>query len=174
MSHTRPVLRCALIALSALAFAPAAAPAKAYTSSSKASPAYPESTIAMKVKGKPRAKGIATLVVSGANASRDDGDGLAFDYTLDVYVQDRSVFKGCAATQTEQNRRLATLPGKVEHIGLGESVPASGPFKTTIKYRTEGFRKLVFCAYTTYVVDTAAVGTLKHDLLKRKKKKRKK
>jgi hypothetical protein len=153
----------------------AAAPAPAapkYRSTSKASPEYPGSSIAMKVKGKPRAGGVATLSVSGSNASRDDGDGLAFDYTLDVYVHDRSAWSTCAPTLREANSRVSQLPGKVEWIGLNLPVPASGPFSTTVKYETESFRRLMFCAYTTYVVDTAAVGALKHDLAAKRRSRR--
>jgi hypothetical protein len=158
-----------------LAAASIAAPASAaapYRSTSKASPAYPGSSLALKVQGKPRAGGIATVRVSGANASRDSGDGLAFDYTLDVYVHDRSVWSTCAPSLREANSRVAQIPGKIEWIGLNLSVPASGPFTTTVKYQTESFRKLMFCAYTTYVVDTAAVGALKHDLLAKKRSRR--
>ena len=157
-------LIAALVALSLAAAPPAQA--KRYKSTSAAAPSYPHSRLAMSVRGAPRAGGIATLRVTGSNASRDDGDGLAFDYTLDVYVMDRSVYPSCARTQRDANNRLANLPAKVEHIGLNLSVPASGAFAETIKYQTERFRKLVFCAYTTYVVDHAAMGQLKHDLLK--------
>lgn len=161
-----------LVALAGVLVTAAPASAKKYKSTFVASPSYPQSTLAMSVSGKPRARGIATLRVRGSNASRDDGDGLAFDYTLDVYVMDRSVYRSCARSQREANNRQANLPAKVEHIGIGLSVPASGPFKETIKFRTESFRKLLFCAYTTYVVDTAAMGQLKHDLLKAKRRRR--
>lgn len=161
-----------LVALAGLLLTAAPAPAKKYKSTFVAAPAYPQSTLAMSVSGNPRARSIATLRVSGSNASRDDGDGLAFDYTLDVYVMDRSVFRSCARSQREANNRQANLPGKVEHIGLGLGVPASGPFSETIRFQTESFRKLLFCAYTTYVVDDAAMGQLKHDLLKAKRRRR--
>ena len=168
---SRLALALAAAALFALAFA-GPAHAKKYTSTSVAAPAYPESSLAMAVKGKPRARGITRLAVSGSNASQDDGDGLAFDYTLDVYVLDRRAFPTCAPSLREANSRLAQLPGKVEHIGFGLSVPASGPFSETITYRAESFRKVIFCAYTTYVIDDAAMGSLKHDLRKAKRKKR--
>jgi hypothetical protein len=161
-----------IVAVLAVPLVAAAVPAEAkkYKSTFVAAPSYPESTLAMSVRGNPRARGIATLRVTGSNASRDDGDGLAFDYTLDVYVMDRSVYRSCAPSLREANNRQANLPGKVEHIGLNMSLPASGPFTETIKYRTERFRKLVYCAYTTYVSDDAAMGQLKHDLRKRRKR----
>jgi len=58
----------------------------------------------------------------------------------------------------------------VEWIGLDLELPASGPFTQTVRYQTERFRRLLFCAYTTYVVDTAAVGTIKHDLRKARRR----
>lgn len=149
-----------------------AAPAQAgkYRSTSRSAPAYPQSSLTLKVAGTPRAGGIVTLNVSGSNASRDDGDGLAFGYTLDVYVLDRSAYRACAPSLREANNRQANLPGKVEHIGLGLDVPAAGPFRQQIKYQSEGFRRLLFCAYTTYVTDDAALGALKHDLARPRKR----
>jgi hypothetical protein len=167
----RNVLAAPAVLLLALALAGPAG-AKKYRSTSVAAPSYPESRLAMSVVGNPRAGGIARLRVSGTNASRDDGDGLAFDYTVDVYVLDRSIYRSCAPSLREANNRQANLPGKVEHIGLGLNAPSSGAFSHTITYRTERFRRLLFCAYTTYVVDDAAVGSLKHDLLKKKKRRR--
>jgi hypothetical protein len=140
------------------------AEAKRYRSTTVAAPAYPESRIAMAVKGTPRAGGIATLKVSGSNASRDDGDGLAFDYTLDVFVHDRSVSGTCPRSFREARNRIANLPEKVDHIGIDLNAGSSGPFEQTIQYRTERFRRIMFCAYTTYVTDDAAMGALKHDL----------
>jgi hypothetical protein len=165
----RSVLTVLLALTIALALAGSSS-AKKYKSTYKASPAYPESTLAMSVRGKPRAGGIATLRVTGSNASREDANGLAFNYTLDVYVMDRTVFRSCAPSLSENATRISNLPAKVEWIGLSLDLPASGPFQQTIRYRTERFRRLLFCAYTTYVVDTAAVGTLKHDLRKARRR----
>ena len=167
---SRAVLVLPAVLLTALALAGPAPAQKKYRSTSVAAPSYPESRLAMRVVGNPRARSIATLRVTGSNASRDDGDGLAFSYTLDVYVHDRSVFKTCARSLREANSRQASVPSRTEHIGLGLDVPASGPFSHTIRFETESFRKLIFCAYTTYVVDDAAMSSLKHDLRKARRR----
>lgn len=153
--------------------------AYAYKSSYRAQPGYPGSTLAMKVKGKPRVGAIVTLEVTGTNDlfpepfDPDFPDRQPLNYTLDVYVQDRSVYSNCAPDLDAQNDRIITLPDKVSNIaGILDEGPA-GPFKKTIKYRAGSSRKIMFCAYTRYsATDDIVMASLKHDLAKKKRARR--
>jgi hypothetical protein len=147
------------------------APAAAYTSASVAQPGYESSTLAMTVKGRPRAGRLVTLRVSGSNAlfpvapDPDFPDREPLDYTLDVYVQDRSVFPSCGETVDDQTDRVINLPDKVQQIGFILEVGPAGPFKRTITFRSGSARKLTFCAYIRYsATDDIIRSSLKHDM----------
>ncbi len=173
---TRSALGAAALA-AAIALPLAAAPAaRAYKSTSVAQPGYESSTLAMKVKGKPRAGRIVTLRVTGSNAlfpvplDPDFPDREPLDYTLDVYVQDRSVYPSCGATVDEQTDRVVNLPDKVDQIGFILDEGPSGPFGHTIRYRAGSKRKLMFCAYTRYsATDDIIRSSLKHNLRRKRR-----
>lgn len=156
-----------------------AAPAQSYTSSSVAQPGYPGSTLVMKVSGKPRSGGLVTLRVTGSNdlfpipPDPDFPDRTPLDYTLDVYVQDRAVFSTCAPDLDAQNDRIINLPDKVKHIASILNIGPSGPFAKSVTYRAGTARRIMFCAYTRYsAADDIARASLKHDLVKRKIRRR--
>lgn len=173
--------RCHLLAtvvLGGTLLAPASL-AQAYQSKSVAQPGYESSTLAMTVKGKPRVGKIVTLQVSGSNElfpvppDPDFPDRQPLDYTLEVYVQDRSVFSNCAETNDGQTDRIINLPDKVKHIGFLLNEGPSGPFKHTIQFRSGSSRRLMFCAYTRYsATDDIIRASLKHDLRKKKRRPR--
>jgi hypothetical protein len=148
--------------------------AHAYHSTFQAQPDYPESSLAIKVLGKPRAGGIVTLQVTGSNKQpvTDWEYSTTTPYKLDVYVHDRSVFSTCPTNQIEENNRIVGLPDKVKWIAGAVEVGDEGPFTKTFKYRSGSARKLMFCAYTSYGSDDAAMSALKHDLPKKKRKPR--
>lgn len=153
--------------------------AQAYRSKSVAQPGYESSTLAMTVKGEPRVGRIVTLRVTGSNElfpvppDPDFPDREPLDYTLDVYVQDRSAYSRCAETVDGQTDRIINLPDKVKQIGFILNEGPSGSFKQTIRFRSGSSRKLMFCAYTRYsATDDIIRSSLKHDLRKNKRRPR--
>ena len=169
----RRLLATAVLGVTLLA---SASTAQAYTSTSVAQPGYESSTLAMTVKGKPRAGRVVTLRVSGSNAlfpvppDPDFPDREPLDYTLDVYVQDRSVYSSCAETVDGQTDRIINLPDKVKQIGFILNEGPSGPFQHTIAFRSGSSRKLMFCAYTRYsATDDIIRSSLKHNLRKKRR-----
>jgi len=170
-SRTHAVSAFAGAALAAALLAP---PAHAYTSTSKAQPGYETSKLAMVVKGKPRQNAIVTLEVTGFNQlfpvplDPDFPDRTPLDFTLDVYVQPRSIYSTCAADIDAQNDRVINFPTKVKNIAGNVNEGPSGAFRHTIKYRAGSARKIMFCAYTRYsATDDIIRSSLKHDLRKR-------
>ena len=154
-------------------------PAQAYKSTYRAQPGYPASSLVMSVKGKPRAGKLVTLRVTGSNAAfpepfdPDFPDRRPLDHTLDVFVQDRSVFPTCAPFETEQIDKLINVPNRVKQIGSALNVGMSGPFQRTISYRSWSSRKVMFCAYVRYsATDDIVMSSLKHDLGKKPRAKK--
>lgn len=164
------------VGIAAAALLVSGSTAYGYESTSVTQPEYPESRSAMKVVGKPRAGGIVTLRVTGSNAlPPNPGDweySTTTPYKLSVYVHDRSVFSSCPTDAIEENNLIIGLPDKVKWIEGAVEVGDQGPFTHTIKYRSGSARKIMFCAYTTYGSDDAAMSALKHDLKKKKRKAR--
>ena len=153
--------------------------AHAYKSTYRAQPGHPASSLAMSVKGKPGAGKLVTVQVSGSNApfpepyDPDFPNRQPLDYTLDVFVQDRSVFPACAALETDQIDKLINVPNRVKQIGSVLNVGMSGPFRKSITYRSWSSRKLMFCAYVRYsATDDIVMSSLKHDLKKKPRAKR--
>lgn len=149
--------------------------AQAYKSTYRAQPGHPASSLAMSVKGKPRAGKLVTLTVTGSNQpfpepfDPDFPDRHPLDYTLDVFVQDRSVFPTCAPSETEQIDKLINVPGKVKQIASVLNAGMSGPFKKVISYRSGSPRRIMFCAYIRYsAVDDIVMSSLKHNLAKKR------
>ena len=158
-----------------LASALLAPSAQAYKSTSRAQPGYETSKLAMTVKGKPRQNAIVTLEVTGFNelfpvpVDPDFPDRTPLDFTLDVYVQPRSIYSTCAADIDAQNDRVINFPTKVKNIAGNVNEGPSGTFRHTIKYRAGSARKIMFCAYTRYsATDDIIMSSLKHDLLKKR------
>ena len=149
--------------------------AQAYKSTYRTQPGHSASSLAMAVKGKPRAGKLVTLRVSGSNQpfpepfDPDFPDRQPLDYTLDVFVQDRTVFPTCAPSETEQIDKLINVPGKVKQIGSVLNAGMSGPFKQSITYRSGSPRKIMFCAYIRYsAADDIVMSSLKHNLAKKR------
>ena len=156
-----------------------ATPAEAFKSTYRAQPGYPASTLAMKVRGKPRQRGLVRLNVTGSNRPFPIGFDPDFpgrqplNYTLDVYIQERSAYSNCAPSKTEQNDRIINLPDKVKQVGSLIDIGQQGAFRRTIVFRAGSARKIMFCAYTRYsAVDDIVMGSLKHNLAKKKRRRR--
>ena len=158
-----------------LASALLAPSAQAYKSTSRAQPGYETSKLAMTVKGTPRQNAIVTLEVTGFNelfpvpVDPDFPDRMPLDFTLDVYVQPRSIYSTCASDIDAQNDRVINFPTKVKNIAGNVNEGPSGAFRHTIRYRAGSARKIMFCAYTRYsATDDIIMSSLKHDLRKKR------
>jgi len=123
-------------------------------------PSYPNSSLAIKVAGKPRAGGVARVVVSGSNAPFTvNGEPSGVAYQLDVFAQDGRVLPQCprsfaAELQNEINLGIA-------YIAQGFPEGASGPFDHQVAFRTgPRIRNVVVCAYSRFIDDDAAVSAL--------------
>jgi hypothetical protein len=155
-------LRLASVAaLSATAVAlPLAAPAVtgAARSAYRAAPAYPNTRLAIKVKGRPRAGRIATVVVTGAVERRDP----PISYGLELFVQDPRVIKKCPAAYGGQLNNVINLTRHISQIGRNLNAGDGGRFRIPVKYETGTTRRVLFCAYLRFVTDDAAVSALFH------------
>lgn len=166
----------ALAAIVAVALLGSTAPAHAYTSTFQAQPGHPASTLAMSVTGKPRVGRLVTLTVSGFNApfpepfDPDFPDRQPLDYTLDVFVQDRSVFSTCESAETDQIDRIINLPSRIKHITFNAGVGNGGAFRKTVIYRSWSARRIMFCAFIRYsATDDIVMASLKHDMARKPK-----
>ena len=119
-------------------------------------PSYPNSSLAIKSVGKPRAGGIARVVVSGSNAPfADSGIG----YQLDAFAQDGKVLPQCPRSFAAELQNAINLG--VSYIAQGLPEGASGAFDHPLAFRTgPQIRKVVVCAYSRFIDDDAAVSAL--------------
>ena len=125
-------------------------------------PGYPNSTLAIKVAGKPRAGKIAKIVVSGSNAPFEiggQGSGEYLAYQLDVFAQNRKVLPNCPRSFAAELQNQINLG--VARIGQGLNEGFYGQFSIPIRFQTSRrVRKIVVCAYSRLVDDDAAVSAL--------------
>jgi hypothetical protein len=150
---------CALVvaALGLLAL-PSLATAAEYTS-----PLYPHSKLSLRLAGKPAAGKVTTLIASGTNS---DGE---VDFGLEVFAKLVREDPKCAATYDEELNSSINEPGEssifesAEAEGLGNfTVPIKASFNPV---------KVLICAYSTYVTDTAANASLVFTVPAKKKPK---
>ena len=127
-------------------------------------PSYPNSTLAIKVAGKPRAGGVARVVVSGSNAPFNvNGVPSGVGYQLDAFAQDGKVLPQCPRSFAAELQNEINLG--VARIAQGLPEGASGPFDHPIAFRTgPRIRSVVVCAYSRFIDDDAAVSALRFKL----------
>jgi len=119
-------------------------------------PAYPNSTLAIKVAGKPRAGGVARVVISGSNAPFDTGD---IAYQLDAFAQNGKVLPNCPRSFAAELQNEVNLG--ISRIAQGLTEGAYGSFEHPIAFRTgPRIRNVVVCAYSRFIDDDAAVSAL--------------
>lgn len=155
----------AVAAVAALTAAALSAPALAARSTYQAAPAYPNTRLAIAVKGKPRAGAITTVVVSGWNERREisQGSGSFLDYSLELFVQDRRVLPSCPAAYGRELDNVINLGNRISQIARGVNLGEGGRFRVPVKYQSGSTRKVVFCAYTRVIIDDAAVSALRYE-----------
>jgi hypothetical protein len=151
MRRITAIAACAVTGLALLA-----GTAEAKSSVYLPAPSYPNSRLAIKVVGKPRAGGIARVVVSGSNAPfADSGVG----YQLDAFAQDGKVLPQCPRSFAAELQNSINLG--VSYIAQGLPEGASGPFDHPLAFRTgPQIRKVVVCAYSRFIDDDAAVSAI--------------
>jgi hypothetical protein len=124
-------------------------------------PAYPNSTLAVKAVGKPRAGGIARVVVSGSNAPFDGTSDIS--YQLDAFAQDGRVLPQCPRSFSAELQNEVNLG--ISRIAQGLPEGGSGPFDHPLAFRTgPRIRSVVVCAYSRFIDDDAAVSALRFKL----------
>lgn len=156
----RAFLVVALAAATAALALPAATTAA--RSEQHAAPAYPNTRLAIAVQGRPRAGKVATVVVSGWNEAREPPT----DYSIDLFVQDPRVIKRCPRSYSAELNNVINLGDHVARIGRGLNAGDGGRFRIPIKYQTGSTRRVLFCAYTRFVIDDAAVAALRHTFVR--------
>jgi hypothetical protein len=123
-------------------------------------PSYPNSTLAIKVVGKPRAGGVARVVVSGSNAPFAGGD---VAYQLDAFAQNAKVLPQCPRSFAAELQNEINLG--VSRIAQGLPEGPSGAFDHPLAFRTSPrIRSVVVCAYSRFIDDDAAVSALRFKL----------
>ncbi len=112
------------------------------------SPYYPGSTLSLKLANKPRAGKVTTLIASGENTSGE------VDFGLEMFAKPASEDPTCMATYEEELNSSINERGEAS-IYNGQAAEGRGPFKLTVKAEFNPV-KVVICAYSVYVTDTAA------------------
>jgi hypothetical protein len=126
-------------------------------------PAYPNSSLAVKVVGKPRAGGIARVVVSGSNAPFDGDASSNISYQLDAFAQDARVLPQCPRSFSAELQNEINLG--IARIAQGLPEGGYGPFDHPLAFRTgPRIRSVVVCAYSRFIDDDAAVSALRFKL----------
>lgn len=125
-------------------------------------PAYPHSTLAIKVAGKARAGKVVKVVVSGSNAPFEigfPGSGDYLAYQLDAFAQNGKVLPNCPRSFAEELQNEINVG--VGRIAQGLTEGYYGPFSTRLRFQTSRqVRNVVVCAYSRLVDDDAAVSAL--------------
>lgn len=141
-----------------------AGPAPAARSESRAAPSYPNTRLAIRVKGRPRAGSIATVVVSGSNERLEisEGSGSFLSYHVDLFVQNPRVLRRCPVSYDAALDNVINLSDHISRIGRYMNAGEGGRFRIPVKYQTGDLRRVLFCAYTQVITDDAAVAALRH------------
>ena len=167
LSSPRSLVSFAALALASLAILAASAEGKG--SVYLPAPAYPNSKLAIKVAGKPRAGKVVKAVISGSNAPFEiggPGSGDYLAYQLDVFAQNGKVVPNCPRSFAEELQNEINLG--VARIGQGLPEGYYGPFSTPVRFQTSrGIRNIVICAYSRLIDDDAAVSALGFKLRRR-------
>jgi hypothetical protein len=125
-------------------------------------PSYPNSTLAIKVVGQPRAGGVVRIAVTGSNAPFEigyPGSGDYLSYQLDAFAQNGNVLPTCPRSFTEELQNEINLG--ISRIAQGFNEGYYGPFGTPIQFRAgPRIRNVVVCAYSRMIEDDAAVSAL--------------
>jgi hypothetical protein len=125
-------------------------------------PSYPNSSLAIKVVGKPRAGRVVRVVVSGSNGPFEagyPGSGDYIAYQLDAFAQNGSVLPNCPRSFAEELQNQVNLG--IARIAQGLNEGYYGPFGIPIQFRTSPrIRNVVVCAYSRLIDDDAAVSAL--------------
>jgi hypothetical protein len=132
-------------------------------------PAYPDSSLAIDVAGKPRAGKVVKVDVSGSNAPFEigyPGSGDYLAYQLDVFAQNGKVLPDCPRSFTEELQNEINLG--IARIAQGFTEGYYGPFSMPIRFQSSRrVRNIVVCAYSRLVDDDAAVSALGFKLRRR-------
>jgi hypothetical protein len=134
------------IALAVAALALLALPTLA--AAGETSPYYPGSTLTVKLATKPRAGKVTTLIASGENTSGE------LNFGLEMFAKLAKEDPTCMPTYEEELNSSINEKGE-SSIYQGESAEGRGPFQLPIKAEFNPV-KVVICAYSIYVTDTAA------------------
>ena len=125
-------------------------------------PSYPNSSLAIKVAGTPRAGNVVRVVVSGSNAPFEagyPGSGDNISYQLDAFAQNGKVLPNCPRSFAEELQNEINLG--IARIAQGLNEGYYGPFGIPIQFRTSTrVRNVVVCAYSRLIDDDAAVSAL--------------
>ncbi len=125
-------------------------------------PSYPNSSLAIKLAGKPRAGRIVRVVVSGSNAPFEagyPGSGDYISYQLDAFAQNGNVLPNCPRSFAEELQNEVNLG--IARIAQGLNEGYFGAFGIPIQFRTSPrIRNVVVCAYSRLIEDDAAVSAL--------------
>jgi hypothetical protein len=156
------VRRIAAAAISFASLALFAGTAEGKTSTFLPAPAYPNSTLAINLAGKPRAGKIVKVVISGSNAPFEigyPGSGSYLSYQLDTFAQNGKVLPNCPRSFGEELQNQINLG--ITRIAIGLNEGYYGPFSIPLRFVTSRrVRNIVVCAYSRLVDDDAAVSAL--------------
>jgi hypothetical protein len=143
----RATISALAVALLGLLVLPGLATAAEFTS-----PLYPNSRLSVRLAGKPAPGKVTTLIASGSNS---DGE---VDFGLEVFAKLVKEDHSCAATYDEELNSSINEPGE---SSIFESAEAEGLGSFTVPIKaTFNPVKVLICAYSTYVTDTAANASL--------------
>lgn len=125
-------------------------------------PAYPNSSLAIRVVGTPRAGRVVKVLVSGSNAPFEagyPGSGDDIAYQLDAFAQNGKVLPNCPRSFAEELQNEVNLG--IARIAQGLNEGFFGPFGIPLQFRSSPrIRNVVVCAYSRMISDDAAVSAL--------------
>src|SRR5215470_760607 len=158
-SPRSPLLLALLISASLAVFA---ATAEGKGSVFVPAPSYPNSTLAIKVAGKPKAGKVVKVKVSGSNAPFEigfPGSGSFLAYQLDAFAQNGNVLPNCPRSFAEELQNEINLG--ISRIAQGLNEGYFGTFAIPLQFQVSSrVRNVVVCAYSRLITDDAAVSAL--------------
>jgi hypothetical protein len=132
-------------------------------------PAYPNSTLAIDLVGRPRAGKVVKVVVSGSNDPFEigyPGSGDYLAYQLDAFAQNGNVLPTCPRSFAEALQNSINLGTARIAQGLPEGY--YGRFSTGLAFQSSRkVRDIVVCAYSRMIEDDVAVSALRFKLRRR-------
>jgi hypothetical protein len=135
-----------------------------------AAPNFPDSTLKIKVQGKPKAGSRVKVKVSGYNAGGpiSPGSDTTYSFGVSLYVTVPSVLRSCPASYDEMRSVFINNSDVSGSLVTDLYVGEGGRFSKTIPYRSGTAKKVLYCAYTRWIIDDVAAAGYRYKFTARR------